>query len=306
MSADGFRRPNSAGLYRSLVSAESDSSATATDACAGWIPDVPAKDDTATMELPFFALQAGDTRQRTYKDARYQIEIIPCALGAATQRDKDILLFCVSQLMSVRDRESQAINRKVRASAHAILDFCGRGSSGKDYERLLRALERLRGTTVRTDYATAGKRITEGFGFIESFRIERDALAGRRMQFVEITISEWMFNSVRAANVLTINRAYFGLSSDLARRLYEIVRKHCGNQSKWAISLQRLLDKSGSRGSLPEFRRKVKRIADDDTLPDYCVVIDDEKDFAKFYARAPGGHIARIRDGFAKARSARR
>lgn len=269
--------------------------------CAGWFLDVLVKNDVASMELPLFALKAADTTQRIYEDARQRVEIIPSVLGAATQRDKDIVLFCMSQLMAARNRGRPKMNRKVGSTVHAILQFCGRGTSGKDYDRLIRALLRLRSTTIRTDRAIGGKRVTEGFGLIENFRVEREEGGSSRMQFVEITISEWMFNSVLSAEVLSISPDYFALSSDLARRIYEIARKHCGKQPKWAVGIELLLHKSGSRLTLREFRRSLKRIASSagQGIPDFRMVIERERDVVTFYSRKASGHIAELKDRLA-------
>ena len=194
------------------------------------LSSVPPRDDQASMELPLFALRAGERRVRVYEDKRQRVEIIPSALGAATQRDKDVLLFCVSQLVSARNHGATLVSRTVRATGYAILEFCHRGKAGKDYDRLIEALVRLRGTTIRTDRATGGRQVTEGFGLIESFRAVRDVRGSGRLECVEITVSEWLFNAIEATEVLSINRAYFDIRSDLERRFYELARKHCGRQ----------------------------------------------------------------------------
>ncbi len=286
---------------------ECEPTVTETVPCAGWFSDVLVKNDVASMELPLFALKAGDTMRRIYEDARQRVEVIPSVLGAATQRDKDIVLFCVSQLMAARNRGRPKMNRKVGSTVHAILQFCGRGTSGKDYDRLIQALVRLRSTTIRTDRATGGKRVTEGFGFIERFRVEREEGGSSRMLFVEITISEWIFNSVRSADVLSISPDYFALSSDLARRIYEIARKHCGKQPKWAVGMELLRHKSGSRLTLREFRRSLKRIASigGQGIPDFRMVIERKRDVVTFYSRKASGHIAELSDRLAKATSPR-
>src|SRR3546814_10297510 len=48
------------------------------------------------------------------------------------------------------------------------------------------------------------------------------------MQEVEVRLSDWVFNAIRSNEVLTLNRQYFRIRKPLARRLYEIARKHCG------------------------------------------------------------------------------
>lgn len=249
------------------------------------IAEPPPRDDIASMEFPLFALRPGDCAVRHYTYRDVTVEIVPSAAGAATQRDKDILLFCVSQLVEAQNRKRRDIGRTVKATAYAVLTFCQRGTGGKDYARLIDALNRLRGTTLRTDYVTGGQRITEGFGMIESYRLQRQQQRGGRMDALEITLSGWLYNAIRALEVLAINPSYFALRSDLERRLYELARKHCGSQSRWQIGIAKLLQKTGSRSGLREFRRKLKNIAAADGLPDYQVKVGAANDGVVFVRR---------------------
>lgn len=74
----------------------------------------------------------------------------------------------------------------------------------------------------------------------------------------------------------TTSAALTPMPKPLARRLYEIARKHCGHQASWRISLPLLQTKSGSRSSLREFRRAVRRIAEDKSLPQYEMRLEDD------------------------------
>ena len=88
-----------------------------------------------------------------------------------------------------------------------------------------------------------------------------------------------------AHEVLTLHHDYFRLDGGLERRLYELARKHCGHQPKWAISLELLHLKSGSTGKLKEFRRKLKIIGQADELPGYHIRFDEESDRVLFYTK---------------------
>ena len=46
--------------------------------------------------------------------------------------------------------------------------------------------------------------------------------------------------------MLTITRDYFELESGIARRLYELARKHVGAQPQWRIGLDKLAAKVGT------------------------------------------------------------
>lgn len=66
----------------------------------------------------------------------------------------------------------------------------------------------------------------------------------------------------------------------MERRLYEIARKHCGNQKSFRIGLERLQEKTGSQSEPWEFRRMLtKIIADNDThghIPEYDFCLDGD------------------------------
>ena len=88
---------------------------------------------------------------------------------------------------------------------------------------------------------------------------------------LEITLSDWFYNSILGKEVLTINRDYFRLAKPLERRLYEIARKHCGYSNSWKIGLDKLKEKTGSTSTLPKFRYFIKQIEMHNHLPDYII-----------------------------------
>jgi len=91
-------------------------------------------------------------------------------------------------------------------------------------------MRRLQGTQIETNIVTGGAEQFDVFGIIERARIVRETRDGR-MQEVEITLSDWVFNAIQHQEVLTLHRDYFRLRKPLERRMYELARKHCGRQS---------------------------------------------------------------------------
>ena len=148
---------------------------------------------------------------------------------------------------------------------------------------MVEALERLDGTRIRTNVRTGGEQEYEGFGLIESFKLRRSDKTGRILE-IAVKLSDWVFRSIAAKEVLTLHKDYFRLSKPIERRVYEIARKHCGKQDSWKISLDLLKLKCGSRAPLKGFRHDIKQLAKGDHLPDYCVTVDDE-DFVTFQNR---------------------
>ena len=242
------------------------------------------KDDMGSMEHPMFSLSTKpDHRVRHYEHNDNTVTIKPGSDGLATIMDKDILIFCTSQLVAALN-EGREVSRTVRLTAHNLLVFTNRLTNGRSYERLKAAFDRLATTYITTSLETGGKRIDRGFGIIDSWEIVRETASGR-MEAVEVTLSEWLYNSILGREVLTISRDYFRLRQPIERRLYEFARKHCGNQKQWIVGLKTLHKKTGTSGTLREFRRKVKDIAETNHLPDYRLSLDGA-DNAVFIKRA--------------------
>lgn len=240
--------------------------------------DYALKDDGVSMEAPIFTLATKpDTKVWHWesKDKTRSVTVTPSVLGRATQHDKDLLIYVVSQITEALNRgRADAANRTVRFRVYDYLVSTNKRVGGKEYLRLQDALERLRGTSIKTNIKTGGERVKEGFGIVDSWKIIEKAPDDDRMIGVEVTISKWLFNAVQAREVLTISNDYFRLRKPLERRLYELARKHCGHQVSFTIHVELLQEKCGSQGSIREFRRMLKEIVEDDLLPDYRLVPD--------------------------------
>jgi len=61
------------------------------------------------------------------------------------------------------------------------------------------------------------------------------------------------------------------LNGGLERRLYELARKHCGNQEQWIISLELLHKKAGSTAPVWKFRQVLARVIRSNEVPDYRI-----------------------------------
>jgi len=241
--------------------------------------DAAPKGDMASMEHPIFSLATkADKRIRRYEHGSVFVEIAPSAHGLATVHDRDILIYCISQLMTAMN-EGKPISPVVHFKAHDLLKATNRITSGEGYAALRAALERLKGTQISTNIVTGGEETFETFGLIDRAKIVRETRDGR-MQEVEVKLSDWVFNAIRQQEVLTLNRGYFRLRKPLERRMYEIARKHCGKKDDWKISLSVLQKKCGSSSTEKEFRRLVGNIVEEDELhshmPDYSVTLDDD------------------------------
>ena len=230
--------------------------------------DAAPKDDLGTMEHPIFSLSTRpDRRVLNYAHNGTEIEVTPSVRGRATIHDKDILIYCVSQLMAALNA-GREVSRTLQLKAHDLLVATNRDTSGDGYARLRDAFERLAGTRITTNLATGGVETTRGFGLIDSWEIVRRSRGGRMIS-VTVTLSDWLFRAVLAKSVLTLSRDYFRLRKPLERRIYELARKHCGRQPRWQVSVGTLHKKSGSTAPVRVFRAALRKMIAEANLPDY-------------------------------------
>lgn len=252
--------------------------------------DALPKDDLASMEHPMFSLSTRpDRRILRYAHGDTTIEITPSVRGLATLHDKDVLIFCISQLMAAMNA-GRPISQTLHLKAHDLLVATNRETSGDGYKRLKEAFERLAGTRITTNIVTGDAETTTGFGLIESWQIVRHTRAGR-MVSVSVKLSDWLFRAIMAKSVLTLSRDYFRLRKPLERRVYELARKHCGRQPDWRVSVDTLLKKSGSNSPRRVFRKMIRDMIAADHLPEYRLE-EEEGDIIRVTPRrvrlAPG------------------
>lgn len=237
------------------------------------------KDDRALMEFPFFSLQKRPLMEPiVYDDGKVQIRVSPGEKGVATIWDKDILIY-VASLINDRLERGLPVDRTVRFAAHDLLALAKRGTGKQAYELLKNALFRLRSTTITTSIVAAGDSEDRGFGWIDNFRIvKREKTDGLKvMTAMEVTLNDWMFRAiVQDRRVLTINPGYFALDKGMERRLYELARKHVGDQPEWRVGLARLAEKCGTRQELRFFKRDLLILVKLDALPDYSIQVEGD------------------------------
>ena len=231
------------------------------------------------MEHPIFSLSTKpDHHVRRYENGNSYVEIKPSADGLATVHDRDVLIYCISQVMAALNA-GREVSQVVRFRAYDLLKATNRMTNGRGYQGLKDAFERLSGTRISTNIVTGGEEVFETFGLIDRAKLVRETRDGR-MQEVEIRLSDWVYNALKHNEVLTLSRDYFRLRKPIERRIYEIGRKHCGKQAEWRISLALLQKKCGAVSSEREFRRMVHGIVEEDQehshIPDYSVRLEDD------------------------------
>lgn len=141
-------------------------------------------------------------------------------------------------VVEIAEEFSEPISKRVRINTVTLADLQNRGTAGKDYEALQDAIERIRGATISTNIRTGDKEQTDTFGLIDASAIRRKHSPDGRLISCEIMLSNWVFNAIRHNEVLTRHQDYFCLRRPIKRRIYELARKHCGQQPSWKVSLE--------------------------------------------------------------------
>lgn len=238
--------------------------------------DLPLKDQRETMERPFFSLQ----KRKRVKPIEYsspdgetwvKIEAIP-AYGMATIWDADILVWAASTLNRMREQGANDIPRTLRTTSYDLLRAIKRDTSGRAYQELQAALQRLQTTSISTSIRAPKRRTKAGFNWLDKWTLEVDPETDQP-RGMTITLSDWVYEGiVGERSLLTMHQDYFLLTGGLERALYRIARKHAGNQKGgWTCRVEVLRDKTGSDSKPKEFNRMLRKVVEADQLPDYAI-----------------------------------
>ena len=238
--------------------------------------DLPLKDQRETMERPFFSLQ----KRKRVKPIEYsspngetwvKIEAIP-AYGMATIWDADILIWAASTLNRMREQGVNDLPRTLKTTSYDLLRAIKRDTSGRAYQELQAALQRLQTTSIPTSIRAPKRRTKAGFNWLDKWTLEVDPDTDQP-RGMTITLSDWVYEGIMGErSLLTMHQDYFLLTGGLERALYRIARKHAGNQKGgWTCRVEVLRDKTGSDSKPKEFNRMLRKVVEADQLPDYAM-----------------------------------
>jgi plasmid replication initiation protein len=235
------------------------------------------RDAQDLMAYPFFSLSKSP-RIRPIDfvagNVAIRVEAVPDH-GMATIWDADILIWAASQIVEARDAGLRT-SRLMAATPYEILNFTGRGTSLRDYQRLKAALDRLQSTTVATTIRQPAEGRRHRFSWINEWHERSDARG--RPDGIELIVPDWFYRAVLDdALILTIDRAYFDLTGGLDRWLYRLVRKHGGRQTGgWRFDFRHLHQKSGSLSPFKRFAFELRDIIRRQPLPGYVLFAEVE------------------------------
>lgn len=267
--------------------------------------DVSLKDDRFSMEHQIYGLSKAKVFKKfIYEHNGNTLEVKPSTDGIPLMKDKNILIYAASQLATAINK-GRAPERTIKMTVFDFLKATNKGTGGEDYYQFLRSLDRLQGTTLKTNIKTGDRLQTKAFGILDSYEVIEysiDRKTGetnkKSATTVEITLSEWQYNAILAGELLTLDKDYFRLKSPTHMAIYLQIRKHCGKQGKWKINFKTFQKKIGHKGELYKLRKIVKALADKGGLLEYVISIDE--DMLTVYSKNQKGVLAHAKDLISK------
>lgn len=226
--------------------------------------------ERSLMAFPFFALSKGKwIKPLAYKTESVSIEIIATPKGVATIYDKEVLLYIASLMVAKMEAGMQPA-QDFQFSAHDLFRVTGDGGSARSYARLSDALERLQGTQIKTNIEAGGEGQTGFFSWLSDAQLQytKTKTGDRRLKAVKVRLCDWLYRAIlRDRRVLAYAPSYFTLGP-VERRLYEVARSSCVAEAI-EVDIEELRLQLGYQSSLKHFRFELKRIADENAIPDF-------------------------------------
>ena len=243
-----------------------------------YIADLNFRDQREMMERPFFSLaKSKRVKPIDYSspDGKLWVHVSGNPnYGMATIWDADVLIYCASVLADMARRNTNDIPRKLHIMPYDLLRSIGRPTTGRAYELLSQALDRLVATTIKTNIRAENRREAT-FSWLDGWTQLVDEKT-ERSKGMTLELSNWFYEGVlMKGGVLAIDRAYFDISGGRERWLYKVARKHAGGagDAGFAISMPTLFEKSGAEGEYRRFKFELIKLAEKNALPGYDLSI---------------------------------
>lgn len=257
-------------------------------------PEETQRDHQKLMAHPFAAFSKDleeITYRRKYADGRtVELEVYASTgYGMATIHDFDVVLYVISVIREAMNQGKEP-PRTVTFTPRQFLKWSDRSTSGRGYDQLYKALERLASTSVKTTIMENESRrelLEPWLAWSIHLREEGETL--RRNDKITVRLNSWLWKSVAEHEfVLAIDRKYFNLRSSYERFLYRVFRKSVGQDDFWGWPMRSLYDKAGTDVDLSQFAYKVRQRAEKDNLPSYRLSVlkeEDDTEWVRAYDR---------------------
>ncbi|WP_267389795.1 replication initiator protein A [Sphingomonas sp. GC_Shp_3] len=244
-----------------------------------YLVDLPLRDQREMMERPFFSLaKSKRVKPIDYRspDGKLWVHVSGNPdYGMATIWDADILIYCASVLADMARRGVNDVPHRLHLMPYDLLRAIGRPTTGRAYELLGQALDRLVSTTIKTNIRAENRREAT-FSWLDGWTQLVDEKT-ERSRGMTIEVSNWFWEGVMMqGGVLSIDRAYFDLTGGRERWLYRVARKHAGGAGEvgFAIAMPTLFEKSGAEGQYRRFKFEIAKIVERNALPGYALALE--------------------------------
>lgn len=248
-----------------------------------YVADLNFRDQREMMERPFFSLAKSKRIKPidyTSPDKKLWVHVSANPdYGMATIWDADILIYCASVLADMARRGVNDIPRKLHIMPFDLLRSIGRPTTGRAYELLGQALDRLVSTTIKTNIRAENRREAT-FSWLDGWSQLVDERT-ERSKGMTLELSNWFYEGViMQGGVLAIDRSYFDITGGRERWLYKVARKHAGGagEAGFAISMPTLFEKSGAEGEYRRFKFEILKLAGKNSLPGYSLEVEAGRD----------------------------
>lgn len=239
--------------------------------------------EQTVAEFPFFALtKRAQMQPMTFESDTARIEINPSKTGVATIYDKEILLY-IASLMVERLENGEAVDRTLSFTANDLFRMTGTNASARSYTSLKASLSRLQGTQIITNIETGGEGSDSAFSWLLKADIKYTKFPNgeRRVKHVEVMLCDWLHRAILTDRRIAAYHDDFFKLGPIERRLYELAKFNCVDGNRFetdAVDLAGRVGCSLEPRSIENFKRTLREVARDQSLPEYSLYLTDRKE----------------------------
>lgn len=239
--------------------------------------------ERTVAEFPFFALtKRAQMEPIAFANDIARIEINPSKTGVATIYDKEILLY-IASLMVSRIENGETIDRTLTFTANDLFRMTGTNPSARSYTSLKASLTRLQGTQIITNIETGGEGSDSAFSWLLKADIKYTKLPNgeKQMKHVEVMLCDWLHRAILTDRRIAAYHDDFFKLGPIERRLYELAKFNCVDGARFeadAVDLAGRVGCSLEPRSIENFKRTLREVAKDQSLPEYSLALADRKE----------------------------
>ncbi len=190
--------------------------------------------------------------------------------GIATIWDMDVIIWLITWVRH-RARQGLPTSEYIEFDMRQMMVDLGRNTGGQGYEELKRAIERLRFTSVTTNFREADNKRVVDFNWIQN-RDYTENYEGAILK-IRLRMAPWLHkNALNEKFLLSFDNRYFKMKKAIERCLYLIIRKHGGKQEDgYFFTFRQIYNKCNSSARFTNFAIVLRDITKKQVLADYYI-----------------------------------